>query len=99
MTKIILMAAIRAEIVLLAWSFAAHAHDQSRPELNTWFESPESGSLHDWTLGEALRIEIRCFIPRGHDVTDIAFSTEACPTVGGRCWPKPFWRNDTDAVF
>lgn len=65
MTKTILMAAIRAVIVLLAWSFAAHAHDQSRPELNGWFESPKSGSLYDWTLGKAPRIEIRCFIPRG----------------------------------
>ncbi|GLR97962.1 MULTISPECIES: hypothetical protein [Bradyrhizobium] len=97
MTKIILMAAIRAVIVLLAWSFAAHAHDQNRPELDG--ESPESGSLYDWTLGEAPRIEIRCFIPRGHDVTDIAFSNAACPTPGGRCGPKLFWRSDTEAVF
>ncbi|WP_194390217.1 hypothetical protein [Bradyrhizobium sp. CCBAU 51765] len=43
MTETILTTAIRAVIVLLAWSFAAHAHDQSRPELNSWFESLESG--------------------------------------------------------
>ena len=41
-------AAIRAAtlIVLLVWHFAAHAHDQSRPELNNWFESLKSGKGH-----------------------------------------------------
>jgi hypothetical protein len=114
-TKIFLMAAIRAVIVLLAWPFAALAHDHSRPELNSWFESLKSGKgpccsdadgtalsdtdweardghyrvrepmvrrpgrcrdqaaeprgptvvwpFYDWTIGKALRIDIRCFIP------------------------------------
>ena len=38
-TKISMVAAIRVVIVLLVWDFAAHAHDHSRPELNSWFES------------------------------------------------------------
>ena len=45
MRKIFSIAAITALtlIVLLAWHFAAHAHDHSRPELNSWFESLKSG--------------------------------------------------------
>jgi hypothetical protein len=39
------MAAITAVtlIALLVWHFAAHAHDHSRPELNSWFEGLKSG--------------------------------------------------------
>ena len=45
MRKIFSMAAITAVtlIVLLVWHFAAHAHDHSRPELNSWFEGLKSG--------------------------------------------------------
>ena len=116
-TKIDLRAAIGVVIVLLVWDFAAHAHDHSRPELNSWFESLKSGKgpccsdadgtalsdadwevrnghyrvrikgqwwdvpdeavikepnragrtmvwpFYNWTLGKALQIDIRCFIP------------------------------------
>jgi hypothetical protein len=50
MRKIFSMAAITAVtlIALLVWHFAAHAHDHSRPELNSWFEGlhirPHMGS-------------------------------------------------------
>jgi hypothetical protein len=45
MKKVFSMAAITAVtlIVLLVWHFVAHAHDHSRPELNSWFESLKSG--------------------------------------------------------
>ena len=45
MRKVFSMAAITAVtlIVLLVWHFAAHAHDHSRPELNSWFEGLNSG--------------------------------------------------------
>jgi hypothetical protein len=44
MRKTFSMAAITAAtlIVLLVWHFVAHAHDHSRPELNSWFESLKS---------------------------------------------------------
>jgi len=38
-TKTFLMATIRVVIGLLVWPFAAHAHNHSRPELDSWFES------------------------------------------------------------
>ena len=45
MRKIFSMAAITAVmlIVPLVWHFAAHAHDHSRPELNSSFEGLQSG--------------------------------------------------------
>jgi hypothetical protein len=45
MRKIFSMAAVTAAtlVVLLVWHFAAHAHDHSRPELNSWFEGLKSG--------------------------------------------------------
>lgn len=45
MRKTFSMAAITAAtlIMLLVWHFVAHAHDHSRPELNSWFESLKSG--------------------------------------------------------
>ncbi|WP_441256247.1 hypothetical protein AB7Z32_12070 [Bradyrhizobium sp. 482_C4_N1_1] len=117
MTKIFLMATIRVVIILVVWHFAAHAHDHSRPELDSWFESLKSDKgpccsnadgtalsdadwevkddhyrvriksqwwdvpdeavikkpnragrtmvwpFYSWTVGKALRIDIRCFIP------------------------------------
>ena len=44
MRKIFSMAAITAvTLIVLVWHFVAHAHDHSRPELNTWFEGLKSG--------------------------------------------------------
>ena len=45
MRKIFSMAAITVVtmIALPFWHFAAHAHDHSRPELNSWFEGLKSG--------------------------------------------------------
>jgi len=116
-TKIFLMVTIRVVIILVVWPFAAHAHDHSRPELDSWFESLKSDKgpccsnadgtalsdadwevkdghyrvriksqwwdvpdeavikkpnragrtmvwpFYSWTVGKALRIDIRCFIP------------------------------------
>jgi hypothetical protein len=43
MRKIFSMAAITAvTLIVLVWHFAAHAHDHSRPELNSWFEGLKS---------------------------------------------------------
>jgi hypothetical protein len=42
-TKTFLMTTIGAVMVLPIWHFAARAHDHSRPELNSWFESLKSG--------------------------------------------------------
>jgi hypothetical protein len=41
MRKIFSMVAVTA--VPLVWHFAAQAHDHSRPELNSWFESLKTG--------------------------------------------------------
>ena len=44
MRKIFSMAAITAvTLIVLVWHFVAHAHDHSRPELNSWFEGLKSG--------------------------------------------------------
>ena len=104
MTKIFSMAAITAAtlIVLLVWHFAAHAHDHSRPELNSWFESLKSGkgpccsdadgkalSDIDWVVSEGhyrVRIERQWW-----DVPNEAVIKE--PNRAGRTmvWPVYYW--------
>ena len=100
-------AAIRAAtlIELLVWHFAAHAHDQSRPELNSCFESLKSGkgpccSHADGTALSDIDWEVR----NGHyrvriqgewwDVPDEAVIKE--PNRAGRTmvWPHYSWALD-----
>ena len=104
MMKIFSMAAITAAtlIVSLVWHFVAHAHDHSRPELDSWFESLKSGkgpccsdadgkalSDIDWEVREGhyrVRIERQWW-----DVPEEAVIKE--PNRAGRTmvWPVYYW--------
>jgi hypothetical protein len=104
MRKIFSMAAITAVtlIVLLVWHFAAHAHDHSRPELNSWFEGLKSGkgpccsgadgtalSDADWEVRDGhYRVRIQ---RQWWDVPEQAVIKE--PNRAGRTmvWPVYYW--------
>ncbi|WP_156944274.1 hypothetical protein [Bradyrhizobium sp. Ec3.3] len=96
------MTAIRALIVLLVWHFAANAHDHSRPELDSWFESLKSGkgpccsdadgkalSDIDWEVREGhYRVRIE---RQWRDVPDEAVIKEPNRAARTMVWPIYYW--------
>jgi hypothetical protein len=104
MKKVFSMAAITAVtlIVLLVWHFVAHAHDHSRPELDSWFESLKSGkgpccsvvdgralSDADWEARDGhyrVRIEGQWW-----DVSDEAVIKEPNRAGHTMVWPVYYW--------